>query len=72
MPPLGAFEDVTIILPEPIAMTPGDIFAALSDGLIEAVDPAGNLFGKERIMGVLKVCRMAAAEDILAARVWPG
>ena len=67
MPPLGAFEDVTITLPEPIAMTPGDIFAALSDGLFEAVDPAGNMFGKERIMEVLRACRTAAAEEILAA-----
>ena len=67
MPPLGAFEDVTITLPEPIATTPGDIFAAFSDGLFEAVDPAGNMFGKERIMEVLKAHRTAAAEDILAA-----
>jgi len=67
MPPLGAFEDVTITLSEPIAMAPGDIFVALSDGLIEAVDPAGELFGKERIMEVLKAYRTATAEDILAA-----
>ena len=67
MPPLGAFEDVTVTLPEPIAMTPGDIFAAFSDGLIEAVDPAGNMFGKERIMEILRAYRTVAAEDILAA-----
>ena len=67
MPPLGAFEDVRITLPEPIAMMPGDIFAVLSDGLIEAVDPAGNMFGKERIMEVLRAHRTAAAADILAA-----
>ena len=67
MPPLGALEDVTITFPEPIEMAPGDIFAALSDGLLEAFDPFGNRFGKERIMEIIRSCQTAAAEDILAA-----
>jgi len=66
IPPLGATEDVTVTLPEPIEMAPGDIFAAFSDGLFEAADSFGNLFGKERVMQVLKSCQAAAAEEMLA------
>ena len=67
IPPLGAIEEITVKLPEPIEMAPGDIFAALSDGLFEAADSFGNLFGKERVMKIFKSCQTSAAEDILAA-----
>jgi phosphoserine phosphatase len=37
----------------PVAFAPGDLGAFLTDGLLEAQDPAGEQFGKERLTRVL-------------------
>jgi phosphoserine phosphatase RsbU/P len=47
-PPLGFTEDA-VYKPADTAFGPGDAILVLTDGFTEAVDPAGELFGDDRI-----------------------
>ncbi len=66
MPPLGVMEEARIEIGEPIALAPGDLFVVTSDGLIEPANADGELFGKQRLIEVLKAHHRAAPEAILA------
>ncbi len=55
--PLGVLSPLEVSLAEPIRMSPGDIVAVISDGLLEAADPAGQQFGVERTMRVIAANR---------------
>ena len=66
-PPIG-------ILPElesdPAAVTmlePGGVFVVMSDGIFEARGPEREMFGVERVMGILEGAAHLPPEDILAA-----
>ena len=63
--PLGMFP-VEIQIPEPIALEPGDLFAVISDGIFEASDAAGEEFGVERTVGVLREHSRDATSEILS------
>ena len=58
-PPLGLME-ITIELPPPTRLAPGDWYVVLSDGFHEALDADGEVFGEERIQDLL---RSHAAEE---------
>jgi phosphoserine phosphatase RsbU/P len=51
-PVLGLVDDVSLEAGE-LALGPGDLLAAVTDGVTEAVSPAGEEFGDERVRGVL-------------------
>ena len=69
-PPIGVIQDADIGQIE-IRTRPGDFFVIYSDGVTEAVDAAGELFGMERFVAILyrKTYESAAdlAQAILAA-----
>jgi sigma-B regulation protein RsbU (phosphoserine phosphatase) len=48
-------------------LAPGDRLVAFSDGVTEAEDPAGRLFGDERLREVLDACGRRDAEGMVAA-----
>ena len=51
--PLGILSPLEIRPIEPIRMAPGDIVAVISDGLLEAPNSAGELFGDQRALDVI-------------------
>lgn len=51
-PPLGIIEDLPYAS-APFALAPGEAMLLLSDGVTEAHDMAGDLFGKERVLATL-------------------
>ncbi len=53
----------------PIRMEPGDIFVALSDGVVDAERTGGERFGTARVIElVTRHCRSSAAELTAALR----
>lgn len=67
--PLGIVEQLDVTLSAPIPMRPGDLFAAFSDGIFEAINAAGEQFGTQRVMDVLTTYqRLSAAQIITALR----
>ncbi|MHC4764611.1 MAG: SpoIIE family protein phosphatase [Planctomycetota bacterium] len=55
--PLGIADSLDMALGEPIALSPGDIVAVISDGMLEAMDPSGEQFGPDRTMEVISAHR---------------
>jgi len=45
---------------------PGDIYAAISDGIFESEGPAGEEFGIERVQAILREHRGESAAAIVA------
>ena len=75
-PVLGLVDDVSLEAGE-VALGPGDLLAAVTDGVTEALSPAGEEFGDERVRRVLaeRAGRGAAAtlEALVAAvDAWAG
>jgi phosphoserine phosphatase len=59
--PLAIMEGFAYELPPPLRFEPGDLLLLLTDGFYEAADPAGALFGEERVS---KVARRHAASPL--------
>ena len=69
--PLGLFHDIAYS-EHTVKMQPGDIVVLASDGILESMNSAGDLFGLERLTGVLrgvgpKASAAEISEAILAA-----
>ncbi len=52
--PLGVVEQMDAEMGEPFRMSRGDIVAVISDGIFEAADPSGVLFGDDRVMEIIR------------------
>jgi len=52
--PLGLFEDTTYCSVETVSLAPTETLIACTDGVIEARDSAGELFGMERLVQTLE------------------
>ncbi len=48
--PFGCIEDLEVALRPPVRMEPGDIFVALSDGVVDAERMGGERFGTARVI----------------------
>jgi len=60
--PLGLFED-TDYDEVPIQAHPGDLFLLFSDGILDATDPEGDLFGRTRLEDLVRQnCEKGASE----------
>jgi phosphoserine phosphatase len=65
--PLGLMDPLLLEAAEPVPFAPGDVGVFLTDGFLEAHDPAGNQFGRERVADVIvRSARLPAAEIIQA------
>ena len=49
----------------PIILEPGDILVLLTDGIQEAISPLGGLFGKDRLLEVVRAHRTKKAAQIV-------
>lgn len=66
-PPLGVVEDLEVAPREPLRLEPGDVFLALSDGVVEAANPQGERFGTARVADLVAQHRDVPASALLAA-----
>jgi serine phosphatase RsbU (regulator of sigma subunit) len=50
-----------------VALAPGDLLVAFTDGVTEARDPSGREFGEGRLLDIVTAQRDADAQEVLAA-----
>ncbi len=62
--PLGIMEDATFDSVEPVTLESGDVVAIGTDGIWEAANAAGDMFGKDRMREVLSACADSSAAEI--------
>ena len=65
--PLGPFDDPMLDKPIEIRMEPGDVIVLCSDGFFEPTNPAGDLFGLERLEEIFRDHRHRSAAELLTA-----
>ena len=67
-PLLSVFEDATYGLSDPIPLHPGDALTLYTDGIYEAHDASGEIYGEDRFRDSLEryVRKGACAEDVVA------
>jgi sigma-B regulation protein RsbU (phosphoserine phosphatase) len=63
-PALGMIPDADFMAAE-ANLEPGQTFLAFTDGLVEALSPTGEVFGRERLRGVLRGLSATAAPDLV-------
>ncbi len=69
--PLGAIDQIEVDTElETVNVAPGDLLYAYSDGVLEATDPAGKMFGSRRLEGCLSTHReQAGVFDVIVQRL---
>jgi phosphoserine phosphatase len=60
--PLGILEDAELDRFTSHRLEPGDCFAVLSDGIYEACNPQGQMYGQQRVMELLKSTARLSAQ----------
>ncbi len=65
--PLGAFEDCGLRPGPEIRLEPGDLLVCVTDGVIESFDAAGDPFGEERLLDVVRANYRKGAAEIAGA-----
>ena len=63
---LGLFEQA-VFQEEPVALEPGDVVVAFSDGVSEALNDAGEEYSDERLLAAVDVQRGSSPQDLLDA-----
>lgn len=66
--PLGMFDDLEVFDAR-VALGPGDAFVLYTDGITEARDPSGQLFGEDRLTTLLESLASAPSADEMADAV---
>jgi phosphoserine phosphatase RsbU/P len=67
LPPLGALAGWAGVQPRVLALAPGEVFLALSDGLFEQPDAQGQALGLAAVESCLAGCAAGSAADIAQA-----
>ncbi len=67
--PLGILEDAVYEQGGPVTLAPGDVVLIGTDGIWEAANPAGELFGKDRLRRIISASAARPAGEIRAAVV---
>jgi phosphoserine phosphatase RsbU/P len=67
-PALGMWRGVTFA-PGAASMGPGDVLVLYTDGVVEVMNAAGEMFGTDRLEDVIRRRRGGASRDIVAAVV---
>lgn len=66
-PPFGVIPEMDTTHPSPLALEPGDMVAVFSDGILQAANHAGKVFGEARATALMRDHRGASAQAIMAA-----
>lgn len=64
-PPLGIAADSAFPTSAPVALSPGGLLVFLTDGILEARAPDGELFGSRRALDLVRVYRHDPAQRIV-------
>lgn len=64
-PPLAVLEEMEFPEGEPVRLSPGDVLVITTDGVEEAMNPAGEQFGRERLREVIARRHGSSARDLL-------
>jgi phosphoserine phosphatase len=64
--PLGCMDNLEVNLRAPLRMEPGDMFLALSDGVVDAAGRDGERFGTARVIDILVQHRESRAAELMA------
>ena len=67
--PFGITKDIDTTVSHHLVMNPGDIFAVISDGILECTDPEKIQFGTERSCAIIRSHRRSLAQNIVAALI---
>jgi sigma-B regulation protein RsbU (phosphoserine phosphatase) len=67
-PALGMWQGATFEPGEAFVL-PGDILVLYTDGVVEVMNPSGEMFGIERLEDVIRRCRTGSARDLVEAVV---
>jgi serine phosphatase RsbU (regulator of sigma subunit) len=75
--PLGVMGDWDDVAPEPVRLQPGGSLVIVSDGIFEAMNPAGAMFGFDRVeQGVAALLGKKSAEVVdglcSSVQAWQG
>jgi len=65
--PLGALSNAPAPACKHILLEPGDLVLLYTDGITEARSPAGALFGKEKMLEVVRATRHGSAAEVIRA-----
>ena len=65
--PLGVIDDLGVDIPTPVRMNRGDIYAVISDGVYEAMNPHGEQLGVRRVTDLIETYHQSSAEEILTS-----
>lgn len=63
---LGILEDAGYVAGDPLALEPGDLLFVYTDGVTEARDPDGELFGEKRVADELRRSQAGSAREVVA------
>ena len=64
--PVGVFEDWDYETGS-VSLNPGDVLIAYTDGVVEAMNPAGEQWGVEGLQKVALECKAQCADDVVEA-----
>lgn len=64
-PPLAISPATEFPAAEPVALARGDIVVLLTDGILEAMSPADELFGTDRVLEIVRANRAKKASQIV-------
>ena len=64
-PPLAIFPAAEFPVADPVTLVPGDIVVLLTDGIQEAISPAGEPFGTARLLDAVRTHRTRTAAQIV-------
>ena len=67
--PFGITEDIDTTVAHHFFMNPGDIFAVISDGILECADPDKTQFGAKRACAVIRSHRGSSAHGMVTALI---
>ena len=67
-PPLCVIEDFDYA-PDTVDLAPGDLLVLYTDGISEAVNPAGEQYGRERLRALIEAAPAGCAARDLAQRI---
>lgn len=67
--PIGLDPDQQFHSSSEMTLQSGDVFVLISDGVVEAMRPDGNLFGKDRVIDLVRQHREESAQTIVDSLV---